>query len=466
MIRAVSQGIVLTLLAGVLVSAPARADEGPYSNFMVGERALGLGGAAVAVADDPGAIFHNPGGIASLTTSAASGSLWALLRGTRLVEDGYQTQLGSTDLDYSAGLSFPAFLAGVVKLGERHADDVRPHALGAAIVSPHSDEYRFIAQLSEGDAVDRLEVRHGDKARWYGIAYGYRLRPGLSLGLSTFLAQRSLSHDEVEINARENLPMDSTFGSLLSRASTLDISVYHLVPRLGLHLDLTRELRAGMMLQPPAIELSSSVSAERLDALAGPDPTAITVSGDSGLDANLPIPWELRLGVTWLNRPITLLTLDVSIFGPAGSPSDPLPLVAGASDELLGEFVPRETYRRTALRGAIGFESELHPIVPIRGGLFFERSSAPEVLSTSDAYVRPRLSTFGGAFSLGLRSGGYDLSFGLTGLIGRGEGLALIRSDDPGDPRFRAADVTDTVLMVFIGGAKSAVKRFVKTLSN
>lgn len=464
-----SRGRDIALLCLSLLLAlegAARAEEGPYSNFMVGERALGLGGAAVAVADDPGAVFHNPGGIASLTTSAASGSLWAMLRGGRLIDDGYRTELGATNLDHSAGLSFPAFLAGVVKLGEKQSDGVRPHALGAAIISPHSDEYRFIAQLQDTGAVDRLEVRHGDKSRWYGIAYGLRLRPGLSLGVTTFLAQRSLSHDEVEINAREDLPAGSAVGSSISRASTLDISVYHLIARLGVHLDLAPQLRAGVMFQPPGFELSGSASAERLDTTVGPDPTTIVVNSTENLDANLPVPWELRLGLTWLDRPSTLVTLDVSIFGPAGSPSDPLPLVAGDSDGALGAFVPRETYRRTALRGAIGFESELDPMVPIRGGLFFERSSAPEVLSTSDIYLRDHIDTFGGAFSLGLRTGGYDLSFGVTGLLGTGESLALVRSDDPDVPRYAASDVTNTVLMVFVGGAKSAVKRLVKTLSN
>src|SRR5262245_40892208 len=156
----------------------ARAQEIPYQSHLVGERSLGLAGAFVAVADDPSAIFHNPGGIPTIDTSAVAGSLWAIVRGRRHVEDGYQTDLGSADLDQSAGLSLPLFLAGVVKFGKKNEDGVHPHALGAALFTPLQRGYRFVDQLDDDDSVDRLEVRHGDSARWLGLCYGYRLRYG------------------------------------------------------------------------------------------------------------------------------------------------------------------------------------------------------------------------------------------------------------------------------------------------
>ena len=450
-------------LAIALASTPAFAQEGPYSNYLVGERSLGLAGAFVGVADDASAIFHNPAGTARLPTSGAAGSLWAVVRGSRKVENGYRTDLGVTDLTYAEPISLPLFLAGVIKLGEPQADGVRPHAIGAALFTPFTDERRFVAQIDHADAADRLEVRQSDRARWLGVSYAYRVRPGLSFGLSTFWAARALRHDEVELRARENLPTDSMVGSAHSRSTTLDVDADDLVLRLGTLLELTHGLRAGVMFQPPGLKFASSATAEHFDTSTGPDPTNISISEVTS-GANLPLPWELRMGVTWLRPPDTLVTIDLSLFGPVGSQDHPLPLVTDDSAPL-GLLVPKRTYRRAALRGAIGFETALGGLVPVRGGVFFERSSAPTIPPTSNAYVVDHIDSAGVALSVGLRAGRYDISVGTTAVVGSGQGLALLRASDLDAPAsYRATRVKDTLLMVYIGGARGAVKQIVHTM--
>jgi hypothetical protein len=453
----------LALLAAGVAPRRAAAQEGPYANYLVGERSLGLAGAFVSVADDPSAIFHNPGGIATLTSSAAAGSLWTLLRGSREIQDGYRTDLGRTDLVQSAPLSLPLFLAGVIKFGPRQRDRVRPHALGAAIMTPYTREDRFVGQLSEDEsAVDRIEVRQLDRARWFGVAYGLRLRPGLSFGASGFLALTNLEHDEVEIRGRAG--EGTNVGSGYSRSSTLGVSAQHVVVRVGTQLELTHELAAGMMVQLPGFALAQEADAETLLTRVGPDPTSIELDRRDGLPANVAIPIELRMGVTVRKPEETLLTLDVSLFGPVGSESDRRPLVK--SDAVpLGAFVPEETYRRAALRGALGFETAVANMFPLRGGVFFERSSAPPVLARSDFYARDHIDTVGAALSLGFRWGGYDLAVGSTAIFGWGEALALRRDEDFGSaPRYEGTDVHMWSVMVYVGGAKSAVKQLVQTL--
>jgi hypothetical protein len=444
-------------------SRSSAAQEGPYANYLVGERSLGLAGAFVSVADDPSAIFHNPGGIATLTSSAAAGSLWTLLRGSHEIEDGYRTDLGRTDLEQSAPLSLPLFLAGVIKFGPRQRDRVRPHALGAAIMTPYTREDRYVGQLERGEqSVDRIEVRQQDRARWFGIAYGLRLRPGLCFGASGFYALTNLAHDEVEIRGRAGA--DGDVGAGYSRSSTLGVSAHHILVRLGTQLVLTHELAAGMMVQLPGFALAQKADAETLLTRVGPDPTSIHLDHRDGLPANVALPIELRMGVTVRKPEETLLTLDVSLFGPVGNESDRRPLVK--SDAVpLGVFVPEETYRRAALRGALGFETAVANMFPLRGGVFFERSSAPPVLARSDFYVRDHIDTVGAALSLGFRWGGYDLALGSTAVFGWGEALALRRDDDFGSaPRYEGTDVHMWSVMFYVGGAKSAVKQLVQTL--
>jgi hypothetical protein len=452
------------LAAGSAAPGRVRAQEQPYQNHLVGERALGLAGAFVGVADDPSAIFHNPGGIASLDTSAVAGSLWAVVRGERHLEDGYRTTLGLAALDYSSSLSVPLFLAGVVKFGEKAEDGLRPHAIGAALFSPLHKEYRFVDQLDETGAVDRLEVRRGDSARWIGLSYGYRPRYGLSLGLSAFLASRSLTHDEVEIRARETLPAASAVGSTVTRASTLEIETRHLALRLGTLLHVTHELHAGIMVQAPGIPLGSNADAEHLDTSVGPDPTAIQIQNDANMSADLPLPWEVRMGVTILRPPDSLLTLDLSLFGPAGNADDPVQLVSD-DDAQLGLFVAPSTFVRPSLRCAVGFETVVAGIVPMRGGAFFQRGSAPDLPDTSDVYMVERVGYVGAAFSIGLRTSGYDFAIGATAELGWGDALGLVRGVDPtAPPSYALSSLEETRFMVFIGGARSAVRTLVKTL--
>ncbi len=455
--------LVLGLLASGVCVSSIRAQDASYQNHLVGERALGLAGAFVGVADDPSAIFHNPGGIATLDTSALAGSLWAVVRGARHLDNGYRTALGDASLDFSSALSLPLFLSGVVKFGNKTEDGLRPHALGAALFSPHQKQYRFVDQLDDSGGVDRLEVRHGDSSRWLGLSYGYRPRYGLSLGLSAFLAGRSLSHDEVEIRAREQIPAESTVGSTVTRAGTLEVDTQHLALRVGTLLHVTHELHAGIMLQIPGIELSGSADAEYLDTSVGPNPTSIAIQRNSGMEGNLPLPWELRMGITILRPPDALLTLDLSLFGPVGSGSDPVELVS--EDARLGLFMAPRTHTRPSLRCALGFETVLAGIVPLRGGAFFQRSAAPELPETSDVYMVDHIGYVGAAFSVGLRTSGYDFAVGASAEIGWGDGLALVRAADPAAaPSYALSSLEESRFMIFIGGARSAVRTLVRTL--
>jgi hypothetical protein len=347
-----------------------------------------------------------------------------------------------------------------VKFGKKQEDGVRPHALGAALMSPFINEYRFVAQLEGAGAVDRLEARHSDSARWLGISYAYRLRPGLAFGMTVFGAQRTVSHDEVEILARE-AETDMETGRNFARASTLNITSYQLIVRLGMHVDLARELRAGIMFQPPGLDVAGSAGAEHATTSVGTAPVSVLTERASDLEYNLPTPWELRFGVGYLAHGGELISVDLSIFGPVGSMDDPLPLVE--TDNLnFGLLVPRATYRRPSLRGALGFEAEITEIFPIRGGIFFERSSAPEVLTVSPVYVRDRVDRVGLALSVGIRSGGYDIAIGSSATLGMGEALGVNRAED--SVEYYAADVTDMRIMIFLGGGKHAVRQLVQSV--
>ncbi len=56
-------------------SLPAKADLFHYSNLLIGQRALGLGGAFTALSDDTSGLYYNPGGLALQSSLELSGSI-------------------------------------------------------------------------------------------------------------------------------------------------------------------------------------------------------------------------------------------------------------------------------------------------------------------------------------------------------------------------------------------------------
>jgi len=91
-----------------LVAPAARADDTHYQNQLLGERALGMGGAFTAVASDPTASFYNPGGLAMSLPSSVSASLNVYGVEHRVVEGGFVSRIeGETRNADLENLSYP-----------------------------------------------------------------------------------------------------------------------------------------------------------------------------------------------------------------------------------------------------------------------------------------------------------------------------------------------------------------------
>jgi len=58
-----SKNKLFALALCALSAAPVMADDEHYVNFLLGGRAMGMGGAYTAISDDPAGMFYNPAGI-------------------------------------------------------------------------------------------------------------------------------------------------------------------------------------------------------------------------------------------------------------------------------------------------------------------------------------------------------------------------------------------------------------------
>jgi hypothetical protein len=68
------------------------------------------------------------------------------------------------------------------------------------------------------------------------------------------------------------------------------------------------------------------------------------------------------------------------------------------------------------------------------------------------------------ALSVGFRTVGHDFTIGSSATLGTGEALAPTRAAPFSEVGYRATDVRDMRIMVFVGGANHAVRQLVRSV--
>lgn len=174
MIRKSTRGTLAVI--SLLSSQAALADQYHYHNLVVGERAMGLGGAFTAIADDASAIVYNPAGLGFAMTNDLSGSANAFYQ----KKITYKKTIGNQDFVEKAGGTLAPFFGGLQKM-----DNIMPGLAVAfglfAIDSELKDQDDLI---QDSGALDRFHrtanVRHSTSG--LGIAAAKRILSNLSVG--------------------------------------------------------------------------------------------------------------------------------------------------------------------------------------------------------------------------------------------------------------------------------------------
>lgn len=96
----------------LLIAFDARADLFHYNNLLIGDRAIGLGGAYTAIADDSAGVYYNPAGIAFAGSNDVSGSANAFVQKSQV----YKKAIGNENFTETTGGSVPSFFGGLQKL--------------------------------------------------------------------------------------------------------------------------------------------------------------------------------------------------------------------------------------------------------------------------------------------------------------------------------------------------------------
>jgi long-chain fatty acid transport protein len=452
------RGARLALLCAVLGLAPrARASDTNYQDFLLGQRAMGMGGAFVARADDPSASWYNPAGLALMTTSSAGATISLYGLDHRTIDLGFGNPVHNADLSQFGFPIIPTTFSVMTKFGSRDEAGSR-NAIGLSIFVPFSQSINFrrVEQVGGESAVYHLS--ESDRTLIVGPSYARRFGRDFAIGFSVFYDNRSYSRSsEVSnllVNARAGQPCAGMPTACLL-VTDIDGSVGSLLVKLGALWEVNERWRLGVAFSLPTLRLhgGSSVFSETIAASSsGQTFSAEGVDDQTSYNQR---PFELRVGAAYTGPSVWDLSFDVSLHGP--TTYQRVATQALIADPL---FV-RQVRREPVVNLNIGGELRLAPTTPLRFGAYTNFSSAPDIPDrTPDAYLT-RVHMYGVSVSIGYQSRGYAVDFGVSANFGVGVAQAL----DPFDPtQLRRVSTSTQQVYFFVSGIGQALAKNVQRL--
>jgi thiamine-phosphate pyrophosphorylase len=432
------KAIALSLLLCVF---PARADDSRYQDYPVGSRALALGGAFVALSDDPSGLYYNPAGICdsrrlNVSVSASLYGIEQQSRGAIQIPRGTFSIAGLNTLNVIPGEA--GLIKGVGPLDDRGT----PFAYGFDVTVPAYRSYGI-------DASDPFEVHTRVTDRTFDLAgVAARFNPKLNVGFALHYVLRLFDTSEDALS--QPTPTNPAVGVYHANASFQNGNIVGL---LGAKYRYSEEWIFGASLGLPGIFIHSAGTVGVQDVVSSPgSPATAKIDTVADLSSRTSVPAMARAGAAFIKPHRWTATAQLS----------------GHLGTRYNRFsVPKEISHRMRLQDHIerspvvdfnvGGEYLFDPEYSIALGFFTDRTGAPEFDLKPDGTLaldssrQPRVSLYGGTVTLGL--------IGLHSIARLGISVAYGSGDDavPNDPTgindpdgFKPAPVNQLFLYFFL----------------
>ncbi len=340
---------VIMLLAAALLSGGgmASADEFHYNNFLIGDRAAGMGGAYTAVSDDPSGLYYNPAGIVYSTGRNLSASLNAYYSQTKK----YDSVIGGNGWERHSTALLPNFFGIVQPLGRFKFGF--SYAVPDSIKEDQDQVFTgsFPTALGSPATTYTINFNNEDNTYLFGPSLAGEITPRLSAGMTLYLYHRS---NQSVLN-QHILLQDGRYEWTNQYIESVERGYK---PILGLMYTPVEKLSLGLSVARVFVyssSLSSQVIFKDANALT-PDDFTITYDGDTETRDH---PWEMRLGAAWFPSSSLLLSFDTAYY-------------TKVSDPVRGDKVK-------VLNAALGAEYFWSRNWAVRGGLFTNMANTPDI---------------------------------------------------------------------------------------
>ncbi|UCE21593.1 MAG: outer membrane protein transport protein [Candidatus Aminicenantes bacterium] len=327
----------LILLVSVILST-ANLWAGGWNNTLIGCRALAIGGAFVAVADDPSAIFHNPAGLV------------------------YQESRINLSIDgFYISPVHEYVTTGGDRVESRYKSSLPQFFLTYRANSRLTFGFGFYVPYAGGGYDWKESVQVQPFKSTMGV---YSLTPAVSYKFSEKL---SLGFNLNFYNSVLDIDMeDATFGPMKSEEKGSAVSA-----GFGLRFRPSQRLSIGLGVSGPAkLTLTGRTEVTLTDPLLGT--FSILLDSETSFD----LPWDIELGVAYRLTENLLLSISAqrTMWSALDKVEKVMKDVPGIGDIEETQIMDYEDI--TILR--VGFEYFVSGGIILRGGLGYDRCACPE----------------------------------------------------------------------------------------
>ncbi|NLB60656.1 MAG: hypothetical protein GX806_06300, partial [Lentisphaerae bacterium] len=368
-------------------------DDSNYQRYMVGERAAGMGGAVVSIADGIDAAYYNPAGLGRIksNTLSISANLYGF-QSYKIADAWFPDE----DFRSTSFISIPSTMGSVLKLGSNNT------ALAFSVFIPDKTTLHEISAFPRQDHFTTYSK--DDQQLWIGPSIGSQITPQLSLGLSVFGVYRTYSE------------FQSIYwsGSPTTLSLSQDIKAYtlNLLSIWGLQYQPVDNWRFGLTLHTPQVAIMENGELQHQFILEQADSGSF-YADDLTVKNN--VPMKIAVGIGQVEEDRYAWGLDISWHLPLSFTS-----LDGQSQE--GDYLQEHIRRQAVVDLNLGAEYIIQKKFPLRAGFFTSFSSAPDV-SADNPSSMPQIDLYGFTCSIGRRSSVLDANLGLNYLFGNGHDL-------------------------------------------
>ncbi len=385
-------------------TATLRADEYHYKDVLIGERASGLGGAYVALSDDPSGIFHNPAGIAFATDNYLSISANAYNTGTQK----YLGVFPGKDYTYRNQNFFPSIFGFTQSVGK--------NKVGIAIITPVADlidQDDSITNDADSSSVRTLTRRffRQDTTYMAGPALAREVSDSLSIGVSLFgfyRIEKLIDNQLIQIDP-------SGTNQYFIQNTSLERSQLGMIPKLGLEWMPAPKWSVGFTMSK-TFNLKGSGKFKMLSTKALGNNTPVTPNGNFDNDMSLSgsdrvtsdviAPYAFSLGVAYFHDKEFLLTAQADLY----------------SAEKFADYPVR-----AVVNWSLGAEYFVYEWLALRLGAF-SNNARSKPLVTGRVNQMPHVNLIGSTFSMSLFRTNSSVTLGGAYSWGSGQGQAIFNN--------------------------------------
>jgi len=400
--------VLIPLLCGV-----SFADEFHYNNFIIGDRASGMGGAYTAVSDDPSGLYYNPAGIVYSTGRNLSASVNAYYNQNKK----YDNVIGGRGWERNSSALLPNFFGITQPLGKFQFGF--SYAVPDSIREDQSQDFYNVPTTLGTASQYVINFRNEDNTYNFGPSLAYQYSDSLSAGMTLYLHHRSSQTilNQLILLSSGNSEWSNQYIDLVERGYK---------PVLGVMWSPVDKWTVGLSIAKTFLYSESKSSQVTFkDATAVP-PLDLSLTFDS-TNAKRKYPYEVRGGIAYFASSSLLVTADGAYF-------------TKVTDPVYGDRV-------SVLNGALGAEYYLDKNWAVRGGLFTNLANTPK-LDSSRSGQDEKVDFYGVSASISNFTRNTSITFGGNYTTGSGKAQIISGSTN-------IQDVTATGWMIFLSSSYS-----------